>query len=80
MGIIQACQTRPPSHTVTNERFAAVQAWLSLLQTGHPYGTWPNVRLELKHLVQHFRLGAASDVALAQVCLVLLVSAFFEPP
>lgn len=45
------------------------QAWLSLLATAHPYGTWGNVRLELQHILKHFRLTVASDVALAEALL-----------
>jgi hypothetical protein len=46
-----------------------MQAWLCLLSTGHPYGTWPNVRLELMHLCKHYALEPASDVALAEALL-----------
>jgi hypothetical protein len=47
-----------------------MQAWLCLLSTGHPYGTWPNVRLELMHLVKHYNVAVASDVALAEALMV----------
>lgn len=46
-----------------------MQAWLCLLTEEHPYGTWPNVRLELQHLVKHFNVQPASDVALAEALL-----------
>jgi hypothetical protein len=46
-----------------------MQAWLSLLSTGHPYGTWQNVRLELSNIVKSYRVDVASDVALAEALL-----------
>ena len=63
-----------------NERWAIVtrkvyvaslvaQAWLTLLTVGHPFGTWPNVRLELAHICKYFKLEAATDVALAEALL-----------
>ena len=59
-----------PGHVNAAERSRLmVQAWLCLLSTGHPYGTWPNTRLELMHLCKHYRVSAASDVALAEALL-----------
>lgn len=46
-----------------------MQAWLCLLAEQHAYGTWPNVRLELQHLVKHFNVQPGSDVALAEALL-----------
>jgi hypothetical protein len=46
-----------------------MQAWLSLLSAGHPYGTWQNVRLELSNIVKNSRVDVASDVALAEALL-----------
>lgn len=46
-----------------------MQAWLALLESGHPFGTWPNVRLELQQLVKSYNVAPAGDAALAHALL-----------